>query len=350
MAWTTLTRVQEFAAYLEIPFGDFQSARRQRSYIYVEADRLTGRKKKLRHLCYPPRTSELRRVQAAIKRKCLEDLPISNAVRGYRKGQHNINCAQQLAGMRYVAKLDVKDFHPSITPELVTAVLRRHRLSQPLCRLITQLATFNRQVPQGAPTSNHIANLVIDFVLAQGILEFCGARGVIVINYGDDTAFGGADQATVDECVEFAKRVFLRNGLETNSKSSNAEHVGAARKFIGTATGRPTVDLPRNRFREYRAELRAALRVERDPNVESRLDKTQMRSFRSKISYVRRINRRKARALSEIFYRLCRIKRRQAQRASHDIESCPIGARGDLAPTQQTGMGTMPLECLIVFQ
>lgn len=324
MAWMTLTRVQDIAAHLGIPLGDFQSARRQRSYIYVEADRLTGRKPKLRHLCYPPWTSDLRRVQVAIKRKCLEDLPISDAIRGYRKGQHNINCAQQVAGMRYVAKLDVKDFHPSITPELVTRVLRWHGLSQPLCRLVTQLVTFRSQVPQGAPTSNHIANLIIDFVLAQGILEFCDVRGVLLINYGDDTAFGGADQATVDECVEFAKRVFLRNGLETNSKSSNAEHVGAARRFIGTATGRPTVDLPRKRFREYRAELRAARQVEMDPDAEHRSDNTQMRSFRAKIAYVRRINRRKARALSEIFHRLCRIKRDRLNARAAMLRSVPL--------------------------
>lgn len=311
MTWRDLTRVADFASYLEVSLSTFQTARRQRSSIYVEKQVLiTKRKKlKLRDLCYPPHGCELRTVQMQLKNKCLATLPISDAVRGYREGQHNINCAQIVAGLPHVGKIDLKDFHPSVTPELTAEALIRLSVSRPLCRMITQLVTYKNGLPQGAITSNHMANLVVDMVLRDGVLQFCARRCVTMVNFGDDTAFGGRDRASVDECVEFAKQRFAKFGLLANSKSSSAEHVGAARSFVGTATGRAHVDLPRQIYREYRKELRAAFTKEGMASVFPLVTETEMRSFRGKISYTARLNPYKARQLKEIFHRLARRRR-----------------------------------------
>lgn len=305
--WMDITRISEFATYLDIPLAVIQTARRQRSYIYIEAKRLDGKKGKLRDLCYPPYHSELRAVQKAIKEKCLSLIPLDPAVRGYLPGNHNINSAAELAGVPFVAKLDVTDFHPSITPALVTSALLAMGLSRPLCRIITQLVTYKSQVPQGAKTSNHIANVIISFVLGQGILKFAAARNVAVVNFGDDTAFAGKDRTSVDECVEYAKSVFLRFGLKTNSKSSSAEHVGASRVFIGTSTARSQPDLLRKKYRGYRAEFRETLHRQRT-SEQLLLDDSDMRSIKGKIAYTRRLNADKARRLADIFFRICAAK------------------------------------------
>lgn len=308
MAWKSLTRVADFAAYLELPLRDLQTARRQRNFVYVEECRWFDQKQKSRQLCYPKRDSELRKVQIEIKEKCLKTLPLSDAVCGYLPGSHNINCSQRLAGLPYVAKLDIKDFHPSIRPELITMALHSLGVSRPLCRLVTQLVTYKSAVPQGASTSNHIANIVVDFVLRQRALARCERAGVVVVNFGDDTAFGGGNQQAVDDCVEFAKAEFARFGLKANNKSTSAEHVGASRKFIGTSTARKSPDLTRRKFREYRKEFRSTLQRERADTAVICTTAQDLRSLRGKIGYVRRLNHRKARALSEILYRLCRAR------------------------------------------
>lgn len=153
MAWKSLKRAVDFAAFIGVEIAVLRSARRQRSYIYVEADKWNAKKKKLRHLCYPPFDSDLRKVQKALTDKCLSTLPLSAAVCGYLPGRHNINCASPLAGIPYVAKIDIKDFHPSITPKLVTAALRRHGVSEAMCRIITQLVTYKGCIPQGGLSS-----------------------------------------------------------------------------------------------------------------------------------------------------------------------------------------------------
>jgi hypothetical protein len=309
MSWIEITKTAEFASHLGVSEEVLKLARRQRSFIYIKKRILIGKKLKPRDICYPPDGSALKVVQNAVKEKCLVDIPLDESVRGYLKGQHNINVSQVMAGKRFVAKIDIKAFHPNITPELVGKALRRKGLSQMLCRVIAQLVTFEKAVPQGASTSNHMANIVVDYVFAQGILAFCHARDCVVVNFGDDTAIGGACRAKVNECVEFAKQVFAANGLQANSKSSDAEHLGAARRFIGTCTARPKADLPRSKFRQYRAELRAAVRAEKVEKMCVVTDDTMIRSLRSKITYTRRLNVRKARTLRNIFYRLFRIMR-----------------------------------------
>lgn len=114
---------------------------------------------------------------------------------------------------------------------------------------------------------------------------------------------GGEDLELVNECVVFAKRTFAKYGLLANSKSSSAEHVGAERKFLGTSTARGVPDLTRKKYREYRSELTAALTSVR--SSDATIGETAMRSFHSKIGYVKRLNKRKARLLSNIFFRLC---------------------------------------------
>jgi hypothetical protein len=306
MAWMTFSRPAELASYLGVPLQVLQTARRQVAYVYVQETRTI--KGKERELCYPRLDCELRIVQEAVKTKCLAPLPLSDAVRGYRRGQHNVNCAEVVAGLKFVGKLDITAFHPSIRPNIVVMALRRFGVSHPMCRIITQLVTFNNSVPQGGLTSNHVANVVVEMILADGILALCAARQVRVANYGDDTAFGGEDRQAVDECIEYARRLFVKYDFKTNSKSASAEHQGAQRQFIGTATGREKPDLPRKKFRAYRTEFRAALTAERESPAKIATE-ADMNSLLSKKGYVGRLSHKKARSLAEIFYRLAHSRR-----------------------------------------
>jgi hypothetical protein len=334
MAWRRLTKVADLAAYLDVPLQVLNAARRQRDYVYVE--KRAEIKGKTRQLCYPEPTSDLRHVQNLIKEKCLAQLPLNDAIYGYRPGHHHITCAQIVAGQPFAAHLDIKDFHPSIGPTLIRDVLLSVGTTQPVARIVTQLVTYRGQVPQGAPTSNHIANLVVQFVLEQGVLAFCEQRRVIVVNYGDDTAFAGEIKRDVSDCIAQAKAQFAANGLRTNDKTSEAEHIGARRDFIGTATGRATPDLPRRKQRAYRKALRNAIELERRAGPQIATSKADLASLRAKIAYVERLNPNKARALKNLWYRLSQIcwekrapnlRPRLADRTLHSEVKTVVGQR-----------------------
>ena len=266
---------------------------------------------KLRELCHPPKDSILFAVQKAIQRRLPEPIPLVDEVRGYRKGQHNIGVCSAIAGALYQGTIDISKFHPCITTGHAAEALAKHGVPPAWARRVSRMVTFHNSLPQGAPTSNHIANIVVDGILRRAILPFARTRGVAVLNYDDDIAFAGADPRAVKECVEHATRAFEKAGFRTNEKGRACEHRGDRRLFIGCATGRSSPDYPRSKYRTLRDELRSVLHGFLVPGTcAPRLSDRQLRSLKHRIGYVARMNRSKTRRLMDLFYRICAANRR----------------------------------------
>lgn len=272
------------------------------------------RTKEGRELCHPPNDSALKIMQSMVKVRLLAGIPLSPEVRGYRKGSHNINTCELMAGAGYMGSLDISKFHPSICTRHVISALQKHGVPSDWARRIAQLATFEGRVPQGAPTSNHIANIVVDVMLRRAILPFSRGRGVRVYNFGDDIVFVGEHAVDIRACVRHGTAVFARYGFTTNEKKRrDCEHRGGARTFIGCATGRRKPDYPRRQYRVYRKELREHLRrLRNEVRFDPHIGETELLSIKHKVAYIGRLNGRKARRLMDIFYRICASYRARA--------------------------------------
>ncbi len=63
---------------------------------------------------------------------------------------------------RYIFNLDLKDFFPTITSKRITGLLMSvpYNLPFSVASAITQLCCFNNQLPQGAPTSPILSNMI----------------------------------------------------------------------------------------------------------------------------------------------------------------------------------------------
>ncbi len=286
---------------------------------------------KLRELCHPLKDSILFAVQKAIQQSLLERIQLVDEVCGYRTRQHNIGVCSAIAGALYQGTIDISKFHPSITTGHVAEALAKHGVPPAWARRVSRMVTFHNSLPQGAPTSNHIANIVVDGILRRAILPFARAHGVVVRNYGDDIAFVGDDPRAVTKCVEHATRAFAKAGFRTNEKGRACEHRGDPRLFIGCATGRSAPDYPRIKYRTFRGELRSVLnkfRVSR--TCAPRLSDRQLRSLKHRIGYVARMNRRKARRLRDLFYRICAANRRPSPELAGCDASDSTGAAARL--------------------
>jgi hypothetical protein len=169
-------------------------------------------------------------------------------------------------------------------------------------------------VPQGAPTSNHVANVVVDSLLRRYVKSFADRLGVRFVNFGDDIAFFGNDASAVRKCVKRAKEAMKKLGFKPNDKCRDSEHRGGKREFIGCATGRQTPDYLRNKYLSFRKELRALLQSERMRCApEPMTSRKQLNSLRQRIGYIKRLNPHKARNLLTMFYRLCAARRKVGQ-------------------------------------
>jgi hypothetical protein len=309
--WKRKSGLSALCKWLDISEADYKLARAQIDRSYIEptpkVDPKTG---KARELCYPAPDSMLCLIQRRIKERILARIELLDEIRGYRPGSHNINTAAPICAYEFMGKVDISKFHPSITERHVAWALSEHGLSPSWAREIARVVTYKGALPQGASTSNHIANIITDSMFRRDVEAFTARRHVKFINFGDDTAFFGSNARSVKDCVAHCKKALRKYGFEPNSKCRECEHRGGKRLFIGCATGREQPDLPRDRYRALHKELRELLQAERMRCASAPLTTaTQLNSLKHKIVYVGRLNSTKARSLKNVFYRLCAARR-----------------------------------------
>lgn len=107
----------------------------------------------------PPK-EELKEIQKRINNYLVENVGMPSYAFGGIKGKDNIRNARYHKGQKYVFQTDLKDFFPHITHKMVYEMYVRVGFSHDVASLLTKLTTYEGHLPQGAPTSTTIANLV----------------------------------------------------------------------------------------------------------------------------------------------------------------------------------------------
>jgi hypothetical protein len=130
----------------------------------------------------------LKRVQRLILRRVLGRLPVHPSVVGFERGLSFVDHARAHAGRAVIVRFDIREFFPSTPEKRVREYLRAigwgNEAGAELCRLCCR----NGALPQGAPTSPRLANLVngeMDHRLAGAAAKY----GASYTRYADDLAF-----------------------------------------------------------------------------------------------------------------------------------------------------------------
>lgn len=127
---------------------------------------------------------------AILENYLMHDRPHRAAV-GYRKGMSVADHAWAHAGARTIITADIQDFFPSTTRYRIRSYWRdhpRYRLNEPAVQLLTNLTTYRGSLPQGAPTSPALSNLV-NKELDTRLHAIIGQSGGVYTRYADDLVF-----------------------------------------------------------------------------------------------------------------------------------------------------------------
>ena len=171
----------ELARRLDIPVEELRSV--DRSYHEFTVPKRSGG---LRELSAP--NAALKNQQRRIHKRLLARLRSHPGAAGFEPGQSIVTHARRHAGKAVVVTLDIKDFFPSTTAERVRDFFRLIGWDEQASTLLTDLCTRQGALPQGAPTSPRLSNLVnygMDRSL-DGLAFRCGAD---YSRYADDLAF-----------------------------------------------------------------------------------------------------------------------------------------------------------------
>ncbi|MCA9047614.1 MAG: RNA-directed DNA polymerase [Planctomycetaceae bacterium] len=128
------------------------------------------------------RTKELQRT---LLHRLFAGIRAHNCACGFEAGTSIVNAAVPHVRKRVIVKLDVRRFFESTTAKRVSAWFRSIGWDDEATAVLTQLTTHNGHLPQGAPTSPRLSNLV-NAPLDEGLLKLATHHGGDYTRYADD--------------------------------------------------------------------------------------------------------------------------------------------------------------------
>ncbi len=161
---------------------------------------------------------QLKTVQRRIADRILCYAAISPYATAYRIGGSPLRNALPHVGQPILLKLDIRHFFDKITYPLVKEkVFPDDVFSEPNRTLLATLCCYKDCLPQGAPSSPAISNIILrDFDWAVG--RWCKARDITFTRYCDDLTFSGSfDPSAVKSFVAAELR---KSGFYLNEKKS----------------------------------------------------------------------------------------------------------------------------------
>lgn len=191
----------------------------------------------------------LKLVQKKINRVILSIEPISRYATAYVPGSNVLKNAKKHVGKEKVLRLDIKRFFDSIIYATVKEkVFSAERFSEANRILLTMLCYHVDKLPQGAPTSPAITNIIMrDFDEKVG--AWCKGKNITYTRYCDDMTFSGSfDEGDV---ISFVSNELKQMGFFLNKKKTSVATQGK-RQFV---TGIVVNDFV-NTSVEYRKKLR----------------------------------------------------------------------------------------------
>ncbi len=135
----------------------------------------------------------LKLVQTRIKRRLLDPVTLPSFMcGGVRKRSTQTNARKHVRQPEVVA-LDIRKFFGSVTNNQVAEMWRaRFGASSEVVYLLTRLTTYHGHLPQGAPTSTALANLVI-LPGIERLYDWCRSQDMNLTIYVDDITVSGRE-------------------------------------------------------------------------------------------------------------------------------------------------------------
>ena len=258
------TTLAEFYHYLEISEKELRhiSAKKFDQYHSRSIPKRNGGE---RLLSVP--NNRLRYLQSLLNPLLQGMYNVRGCVHGFVAGKSAFTNAQEHLGRRHLVKVDLQDYFGQISRQRVRGVLLSIGIPLPVAEAITKLCTLADELPQGAPTSPILANMVT-FRLDQELVTFAKKNRLRYSRYADDIVFSSYSKPRVlarGMELEYARlsrsdldekllEIFDQQNFELNEEKIYYCGAGARRSVTGyTINQFPNV--PRNHVRRVRATL-----------------------------------------------------------------------------------------------
>ena len=130
-------------------------------------------------------SDKLKALQRAILHRLLNPLRAPECATGFVPGRSIVDNARPHTGMEVIINLDLANFFPSITAERVQAAWQALGWGAEAAAILTRICTHDGRLPQGAPTSPALSNLICRKLDAR-LAALVESRDGAYTRYADD--------------------------------------------------------------------------------------------------------------------------------------------------------------------
>ncbi|MGA0532226.1 reverse transcriptase family protein [Hansschlegelia sp. KR7-227] len=227
----------------------------------------------------------LKDIQRKLLRHIFQRIPTSRAARAYKYGFGVKGNAQLHRAQKYIVRLDFSDFFGSIRRAEVRNVIFELGYTARLASFISRLVTFDGSLPQGAPTSPAISNIVMR-EFDRVALDYCKDRNLRYSRYADDIVISGETLHFV-ETVRYFRSLARRHGRVLNEDKTIIMPPGR-RKVVTGLVVNEFVNVPRSYKRLIRQEMYYIRRFGLDAHLLNRKEarRNYLNHLLGKVNYV----------------------------------------------------------------
>ena len=226
-------------------------------------------------------TSKLKKLQTNLSNlltNCLLELETAGErnspfIQGFVRGKSIVTNARLHRNKRWVLNIDIEDFFGSINFGRVRGLLiadKAFKLDPTVATLIAQIACRNNLLPQGAPTSPILSNMVAR-PLDLKLVDLANRHGLRYSRYADDITFSTRinefptelasraidENAHIWTLSDGLRRTITKSGFTVNDKKTRLQYRDSRQVVTGLVVNDRV-----NVTREYRKTVRAMVHTQ----------------------------------------------------------------------------------------
>jgi retron-type reverse transcriptase len=245
--WSQRFGIDELAQRLGVGIDELRAARP--SYREWFIPKRSGGKRRI----LAPEEA-LKQLQRRILRRVLGRLRCHPAVRGFQRGQSIVTNALGHARQAVVLRMDLKNFFESTSAERIGRYFQAVGWDREAAKLLVRLCTYQRGLPQGAPTSPRLSNLV-NVRLDARLARLAQKHGAYYTRYADDLtlSFREDHPRAIRAVIRATKRIVADMGYQLHQRTKLHVRRRYECQIVTGLVVNERVDLPRATRRWLRA-------------------------------------------------------------------------------------------------
>lgn len=242
-------------------------------------------------------------IQKRIQEKILNNIIVHENAYGFVRNKSIKDNAKIHLNKEMILNIDLKDFFPSIHRGRVYYIFNnicQYDNNTSYC--LTKLTTYKNSLPQGAPTSPIISNIVA-FMLDVRLSKIAESFKINYTRYADDITFSGIKGSINESLLNIVTNIIKECGFKINDKKTRFASYAGRQEVTGLIVNNTEINVPKNYIREIRQELYYIKKY----GVKSHRNKVGFRNryykdhLLGKILFVKQINYEKGKKLLEDF-------------------------------------------------